>query len=509
MSQKVLATDDDLQLLNVVSDKRIELPPFWRNIAAGVFVTMYSALPASSNTIYCCMSNGDYEPLNSLHANIVQSALICTTQDNRRFNGGPPIAKELALFAPQAFWIALGAPKDAARKMNRKKQRAFMVQSNGRRAVYLPEVWDERSEWSASELLQNLTLKATGQATNNNQSTTVYEIPSFVIGDPVLNIGRHDRGFFASLVLERAFSFYVQFMRENQLAYLVTIPDQSAKILVDYDNDGANVRTLADAAAFFKLSILLRDDEKTRELVIDRALAFSQRSLYPADTAARVSLQIDTGREIDSRDINILIHAYPDVRDVSFSNPQIVIALVNANSLVNESQKLQINAIARRFMQVDFETHAEKAIRENGAFAANWLLRALAACSVLLGLRTNQSRSLRFKTSVENCIRTCKRAIANPSSVTEQACAAHGLLASRQYDTKEYDWLIESWARLQSEWMKRRARGGFRYYFDEPWYRTDVTSHIVDVCLILHAGEESDKEMNRHETILSRLGLSY
>lgn len=41
---------------------------------------------------------------------------------------------------------------------------------------------------------------------------------------------------------------------------------------------------------------------------------------------------------------------------------------------------------------------------------------------------------------------------------------------------------IQDLARLQDKWYLE-ARGGFRYYETQPWYRTDVTSHVVELTL--------------------------
>lgn len=538
-------------------DRRIA--PFWRNVRAGVFVTMYRQLPPSSRNIYCCMSNGDYWPRNSLRTNIDESTHICKTRDDRRLRGGPPIAYEIALFAPRLLWLPLGPPSEAASKMRREKQRAFLFQlgeGGDERAVYLPEVWDERPDWSATDLLVSLADKAANDRRRRASSAggevgRVFEIPCFVVGDRAIGIKRHDRGFFASLILQRAYSFYNRFRSGDQLAYLVDKKKKNKEV-ISYDNSGAQVRTLADAAAFFKLSRLLLVNEDRHDAANAAAIAIVDRALADTCTdndghrddakaaciAARVMLLIDTGRgaQIAMADIDALVRAYPDP-DVAFTNPQIVLALCRARPYLPTTERRErVGKVVRHFADNDTTTDGVKdddALSQYGAFAANWILQALAACcneeeeehdaSKTMAKRRRQRRQQRL-------VRVCEQAIDRAASVTEQACAAHGLLVTAlgwptatTYDNdsffRSYDWLAESWARLQSEWSAE-ASGGFRYHIDQPWYRTDVTSHIVEVCLLLHAetrlnddnnggdnGDAAHDETTDHARRLRRIGL--
>lgn len=335
------------------------LSQFWRSIPAGAFVTVYKALPPSSENVYCCMSNGDYVPHNSVLANIHQSAEICTTKDSRRFGGGAPIANELCLFAPRAVWLPLGLRAAAIGKMRADKQRALLVEitesnddaeSRRSQAVYLPDVWNERPEWSAAQLIDSLTEKAGGiriHAKGQKEPFVfVYEIPCFVVADESISIVRHDRGFFASIVLQRCLPFYNRFRRADRLAYSVTAEGEA-----QYDNEGAIVRSYADGSAFFKLCRLLSVERAASESVADTLFdrfpcseTQKEKNVYERESslgvekngaclAARIALMLDIGRSVPETELWSLAQSYPN-SDASFANPQIVVSLSRAYALL-------------------------------------------------------------------------------------------------------------------------------------------------------------------------------
>jgi hypothetical protein len=176
--------------------------------------------------------------------------------------------------------------------------------------------------------------------------------------------------------------------------------------------------------------------------------------------------------------------------DMSFAQPQVVIALTYAYRALSGREHLalrnQIEAAVLRYMSnVD---GIEKALDKDGAFAANWYLQATAAVrATRWSCLSSTCKNLKANEEIEGkAVNLCMRAIEKSNvSITEQACAAHGLLAVNQFDYERYDVLLEQWARYQYEW-DAESHGGFRYRVDEAWYRTDVTSHVVEVCLAVY-----------------------
>lgn len=213
--------------------------------------------------------------------------------------------------------------------------------------------------------------------------------------------------------------------------------------------------------------------------------------------------------------------AHLDRRDASFGAPQAIMALVqygqSAGAGASNSDKAAIAAAVADFLSVYFvddpapasargvARRAESAVGEHGAFAANWILQALSLIATA-GLTTSSSKmELKFPLetwrSIDEIvggllIPTCQEAVRKRASITEEAAAAHGLLEAatalsaldsvRQHLSRPYlahlkQTLIPRWFQLQREW----GLGGFRYRENEPWYRTDVTSHVVQVVRLL------------------------
>ncbi len=461
------ARNENVRLLSLIDRENARVMPFWRDIHAGVFVTIYKRLPPSSENVYCCMSDGDYEPLNTLRDNIVKSAAICKTRDSRRI-GGTPVAHELSLFAPLRLWRHLGNGERAKDEMVRAQQRAFMVRVANSRAVYLPDVWDERPSWSASSLLKNLTKKAGAAIDTSLRDIEVYEIPCFVIADDVVGVERHDRGFFSCVILTRCFDFYETFRSNDRLAYLISHGE------AEYDNQNSFVRSFADVVAYVDLCKLLGFDGRA-DGVVREALKWKCADDDALCLAGHVSflLQVEHSDRITRRDVELLLTFFQR-SESSFTKPQIVIALVGCFKLFSAMQA-NIRDAARQFCES--ETEIAEAVGKDGAFAANWSLQALMMCKKILDAQVPATLERRL-------VNVCVEAVANPSSVTIQACAAQGLLVANKFDYLAFDWLAESLARLQYEWLAE-SKGGFRYRLHEPWYRTDVTSHVVSVCLLL------------------------
>lgn len=515
----------------VASDK------IWCDVRSGAFVTAYKALPPSSENVWCCMSNGQYGSDRPLLANVIDSAVICATQDSRRTQQ-LPVASEVCGFAPKSLWIDRSVDgSDLCRSL----QRAIMVQTdNGRSAVYLPEVWDERPEWSGRDLIDNLTRKAGGRSSHVDR---VMEIPCYVVASPQIDVPKADRGLFASLVLQRALAFYDCFKSANRLAYQVVPPKKQADTVTAaaaatacgngavYDNEGAFVRSYADVSAYFKLCRLLAP---TKDCAQQDSIVQFAETQYPdgpdgAVAAARVSFLLDVNRpdSISTSLVASLLDAVPH-RDKSFAQPQIILSLCrciltdSVATRLNKQTRERILGLAKQFVGGEngadgskigsaMALDAQLALQQHGVFAANWLLQAFASARSALQ-RTRFNCREPWPHWVLAAQQVCRQSIDFPDSVTAQACAAHGLLAVGQFDHVRYNWLPGSWKRLQDRFD---MRGGFAYHVPsssrEPLFRTDVTSHVVEVCLLLraesclHSGVPNLAK--NHVVKLHRLGL--
>ncbi len=453
------------------------LPDFWESIDAGVFVTAYKKLPPTSANVWCCMSNGKYNNPGPLLSNTVESSQICANDDPRIDESENPVAFEITLFAPKHLWIHLGHAPLAITKMRRNLQRAFYIESDSKsKAVYLPDVWNEFKTWTPSDLLTHLAHKA---GSDFGRIQAVYEIPCYVIADQTIPISFHDRGFFAMLILERAWNFYNYYKKDNQLAYEITDGN------VSYENEEAFVRSYSDVEAYVKLAKLLNTD-------YNDVLQFALNHFKYDDVAsisARIMLIKETEQELDQKYVkDILIHKSDDF---AFETPQVVIALCYAYEYFNGRDYLQLRQQIEHYIlsYVEDSHKTEAALRQHGAFAANWYLQANAAIlqTKWSCLSSNCKKFAESNFLCDMAIDLCKKALIAKRSITEEACAAHGLLISNQ-SISDYN-ICENWALKQYEW---KQHGGFRYYVEKDWYRTDVTSHVVQVCFLIGTGNRKN-----------------
>ena len=164
--------------------------------------------------------------------------------------------------------------------------------------------------------------------------------------------------------------------------------------------------------------------------------------------------------------------------DLAFANPQALLALLNvidSTNCYNEMTLEDINLIVDHFLQIytnpKFYYELFQKDPKNASFGANWVTQALIKAYQLTG----NKRAKRF---VDNkMVPILKEALQAKRSITQEAIAAHALLvANKQIDRQA---LLSRWDRLQKKW----GLGGFRYYENQPWYRTDVTSHVGEVLL--------------------------
>lgn len=114
-------------------------------------------------------------------------------------------------------------------------------------------------------------------------------------------------------------------------------------------------------------------------------------------------------------------------------------------------------------------------VDNGGTFAANWWMQAL----------QNKGNQIVPQWLWDECIDSCRASLVSRRSITEEACALTGLhawnpnvanLASLSNLLSE---TIQRWGVLQNQW-RHEAHGGFRYYESQPWYRTDVSTHVLE-----------------------------
>jgi len=163
----------------------------WREIYAGVFVTAYFSRPFTSDTVWCCMSNGEYGGKKTVNENTKESARICANSDSRRSRSSTgPIAVGVTVLAPRSTWL----PINANQALRSDGATYAVVGTNGRMtAIYLPSVWEEETSWSGQDLAESLRQKA--GIFNEYQ---LFRVPCYEI-TPDASIGSPRAGFWEAI----------------------------------------------------------------------------------------------------------------------------------------------------------------------------------------------------------------------------------------------------------------------------------------------------------------------
>jgi len=165
----------------------------WKKIHGGVFVTAYNhTTDFTSENVWCCMSNGEYNGLQSVWDNTKSSANICKTRDSRTMNNGEPKIIHVTILKPKNGWRRI--PYDSLLSMmSADRYRAIQLNINKQSAFYLPSVWKENPTWSIWDLLKSLGRKATGRniTLHDLRESMVWEVDCYEIEEK----GR-DYGFF-------------------------------------------------------------------------------------------------------------------------------------------------------------------------------------------------------------------------------------------------------------------------------------------------------------------------
>ena len=244
---------------------------------------------------------------------------------------------------------------------------------------------------------------------------------------------------------------------------------------------------MSDVQAYHQLAKILGHDSKG-------VVKFAQNEFECMDAAAiaaGIMLQHEIDEKLNIDQVEMLLRTKST--DFAFEKPQIVIALCVAYEFFNKREQLYLRQSIENFIAdyVHATTLIENAFKKNNAFAANWYLQAIAAmkrtkwsclspkCESFVKLTLHERL---FKEAIERC----QEALQKKRSITEEACAAHGILVSNiLLDDNE---ICYNWALKQYEWNQK---GGFRYYKNQAWYRLDVTSHIVQVCFLIRSGNRN------------------
>jgi hypothetical protein len=284
-------------------------------------------------------------------------------------------------------------------------------------------------------------------------------------------------------ILGGAWSFYMAFADRlnGRLAYIVCSDGT-----VTYGNDGAWVRSYGDVTAAFLLAKKMNAMTFIQPFV---AYLRARKETDPRSFAARLSFLRTTSPSSSALECRMLAariieeKQFVDPSDMSFGSPEAMLALL---SFAPNSQKVREarSLFVQKYVE---EGWAAKAIAENGAFAAHWIMRAL----------TNDK--------VERlCVPVCVDAIQKGASITIEACALSGLVVAKGRGWVEsqpwYGPLINRWRSDQHKWFSE-ARGGFRYYRDQAWYRSDVTSHVVESLLIQMWKERTPENLMTESTM--------
>jgi AMMECR1 domain-containing protein len=486
-------------------------------LLSGTFVTAYKRLPPTSQNVWCCMSNGEYDGVRTVFDNLLESARICATRDSRRTPGTTPNYVEVTVLAPRKRWRHVQRSD-----LSRDRGRAISVSVNGQSAIFLPSVWNEEPQWTPEVLIQNLAQKAAG-APATGSSIQVFEIPVYVVSETAQTV---NAGYFelqsprsiqpiqglAKEILMDASRFYWAFVSDDsRLAYLVTevpvteVPVDGSKrrVYVQYDNEGAAARTYGDVDTLFRLSQALTEQQQQMASVetliakvispapsIDDASAYAFWTLLVLDVYS-ATLTSEQLRPL-AESILQLQHQSPGVfvpDDLQFANPQMMLVLGEIVSLLVEKSNQAASAATQRIVsaaQTAFKGFVQfySSSKTIGAFAANWILQALAANYTSDSVQAVTALARRL---VDECSSALRGTSGLPRSVTLEACALDGWIrfarASNNLVAPPPTDLVlatlQKWRDAQKQW----GLGGFRYYYSENWYRTDVTSHVVDVCL--------------------------
>lgn len=338
----------------------------------------------------------------SVWDNTEASAVVCATDDDRtsrNHNSLAGLTTELSLLAPQERWQSYSL-KQALRALKREKRLTIRVRlSSGESAFYLPSVWLEEKQWTPAQLLLSLAQKAArhdDQSTDLSQISGVWEIPVYEIGGLYADMPawKRNRGYFPVVLdlLRDSFNFYAQHadLKRHRLAYLIPADGK-----VQYDNENAWVRSYADITAFYQVTqFLFPNSDRSQTAAAAHALldqvVEDMRQTWPlpargdlATIAARMELYSAIDRPVSSAVVRTVLDASTsagifDASDLTFSNPQIMLALAHWAAL-NEGNAMN-GEVQKHFQAflVFYAAPAQAAVVKD-VFGANWISQAVEA----------------------------------------------------------------------------------------------------------------------------------
>lgn len=482
----------------------------WKNIQGGTFITAYKNKPFSSANVWCCMSNGNYNDGN-VFDNSIESANICNTRDSRRTSEKPKFF-EISILVPRYRWRKI--PIALANNLlhhNRKRTIAIVGKTNNKMAIYLNSVWNERPQWSAIDLINNLKEKA-GISLNEqfinkkfiNDQFTIYEIDCYTIFDD----GRFENhGFFNNIdyntilkILKNIYNFYEHFKNPStkQLAYLINVDKKNLQI--KYDNDGANIRTVYDIITYHKVSTIVNNfgnlinNKILNNKIVNNTIP---NTIPKTPTYAYADLLLEIYGTTKEDEICQLTKTANNLsyKDFEFEKPQQLLSLLNVIGDLGSCDDIQHDIVLETIDDF-FNFYLEDL--KISSFGANWITQALSKALLVMDSFTIQNQKIQKQKIqkiqkiqnhiIEKLVPILKDAFYKKESITHEATAAHGLLSIpwNILSTNEINIFIERWNHLQQQWTNTdNIHGGFRYYENESWYRTDVTSHIAEVLLTI------------------------
>lgn len=488
-------------VINGIFDKKNIIPleyfGIWNDVYADLFVTAYyEAGNTNSDNVWCCYSNGDINNQNTVLENLKGAVNSCLIFDNRH----PPLGKndmvipaevDLTILAPKKRWIKI----DNIELLNRKRGRALYVKTFNGSAFYIPSVWNENLDWTAEDIIKSLAKKAHG---NFESIVEIYEVPVYEIPTKSLETKTfvRNRGFFLqhggyknlNNVLENAWHFYYDYSRDTsegaQLAYKIILDNPK------YDNEGAWVRSISDVISFENLNKYIGNAHTIIEPYIDYLINIQDEFLSNNDLQTRavwIEFQyLNIQKSEKNNKIKSLLNSFKELSpgiydtDLSFANPQIIMVLAN------HCGKHKINGYLKTI-----DSQIEKAIKTNGAFAANWIAQALYACYPIANKERKHIRDL--ASDQEILQKTLKEAAFNGDSITIRACAITGLEALYKIKNSHdlYNFIKNAINELISYQLDN---GGFSYALDNTnLIRTDVTSHVVEAILTFVSFQSNSK----------------
>ena len=263
-------------------------------------------------------------------------------------------------------------------------------------------------------------------------------------------------------ILEDVWKFYLTYAFDNQLACMIT-PEETL-----YGGEEAAAESYYDVSNFAKLSQYKGNPDVALPYIINILNRIQPKTT--ANLAARIGLLLD----VDMADNIELVQFVNETAnskgifgeaDLGFANPQIMSVLLRISSIIPKTKDLVYETF-QGFVS-SYRTHLSTVLTQYGSFAANSILQTLSLGPSI------------YDDLLNPLFDSCNQALKNHDSIILEACALHGLLLFDQpVDTQL---ITRQWRMYQQQW----GIGGFRYYYNQPWYPTNVTSHIVEDCLLL------------------------